>query len=446
MDPQGLYYYGVVDSIPGANQFTVDALAGGGDSAFADALQPYRVFVMHDAGNAGAAPQGQQQTITAYVSATGTFTTDAFSPSAIGVGDTVLIMHPSIATPGYDMDGVYINSTIGVAGTEWPVGTPGIPVSNITDALAIATARKLSSLYFLNAATYTLPDGIYMLRLSGGARFGSAATIALNGKDITNCVFSGLRVSGIAAGADYATFIDCYIQNNAQIYGEFYGCVFAANMIALGDDNFYNCTFGEQAYAYGTTLNQNGKNNLIFNCNGRLILANLDYGVTYIYGESLNCTIDNTNDNGEIYIWGGVKITNQETGAGLLFSDFTDKPKPEVAVNITATNAGETNFLNLATAGFHYTIDDLVLKCADPGANTVYVKVYRLVNGVLTAINVSAASPNGFEITTSNYTYNFTLMDLYGITHLAGDNLKITVRASAGGPYTVTGSYAYRSA
>jgi hypothetical protein len=32
---------------------------------------------------------------------------------------------------------------------------------------------------------------------------------------------------------------------------------------------------------------------------------------------------------------------------------------------------------------------------------------------------------------------------MFGKSFLTGDNLKITVRASAGGPYAVTGSYSY---
>jgi len=93
---QGLSYYGIVTAIPGANQFTIPTLGGLGAGKFADIIAPFSAFVFRDAGGAGAAPQGEMQTITAYVSATGSFTTTAFT-AAVAVGDEILILHPSLA-------------------------------------------------------------------------------------------------------------------------------------------------------------------------------------------------------------------------------------------------------------------------------------------------------------------------------------------------------------
>jgi hypothetical protein len=92
---QGSVYYGVVTAVPGANQFTIATLAGLGAGKFAG-TNPYRAFVLRDAGGASAAPQGEQQSITAYTTATGAFTTDAFT-AAVAVGDEVLIIHPRLA-------------------------------------------------------------------------------------------------------------------------------------------------------------------------------------------------------------------------------------------------------------------------------------------------------------------------------------------------------------
>ena len=92
---EGLCYYGLITAIPGANQFTVPELAGLGDAKFTGPF-PYRVFVLRDAGGAGAAPQSEMQRVTAYVSATGTFTHAAFTV-ALTAGDEVLIIHPRIA-------------------------------------------------------------------------------------------------------------------------------------------------------------------------------------------------------------------------------------------------------------------------------------------------------------------------------------------------------------
>lgn len=89
---QGLAYYGVVTAVPGVNQFTVPTLAGRGETAFVN----WTAFIFWDAGGAAAAPQGESQLVTAYVSATGDFTTAAFT-AAVAAGDIVLILHPSLA-------------------------------------------------------------------------------------------------------------------------------------------------------------------------------------------------------------------------------------------------------------------------------------------------------------------------------------------------------------
>jgi hypothetical protein len=106
----------------------------------------------------------------------------------------------------------------------------------------------------------------------------------------------------------------------------------------------------------------------------------------------------------------------------------------EVPVSIDAINASETDFLNHQELYQTQTILDLVLKSADPGANTVNVKLYRKVNGVMT-------NTKTFAITTANYTTYFDLVSLFGQNQLVGDAFQITVQATAGGPYAITGSY-----
>jgi len=108
----------------------------------------------------------------------------------------------------------------------------------------------------------------------------------------------------------------------------------------------------------------------------------------------------------------------------------------DTAVNITAIAASETDVLNLAVANTRYIVRSLRLKCADPGANTVTVRLYELVNDVLTEVD-------SFVIDNTNFGTYHSLMDMFGLPQLAGDSLKVTVQASAGGPYAVTGQYGH---
>jgi len=122
---------------------------------------------------------------------------------------------------------------------------------------------------------------------------------------------------------------------------------------------------------------------------------------------------------------------NTIKGATGIFHEQAD-----VAVNITAINTAETDVFHLSAVSTRYIVRSLRLKCADPGVNTVTVRLYELVNDVLTEVD-------SFDIDSSNFGTYHSLMDMFGLPHLAGDELQVTVRASAGGPYAVTGQYSH---
>ena len=84
----GLSYYGKVTTVVDTTHFKVDGLAGWGDDYF----NGWYVYVVRDAGGAGAAPQNEMQPITDYTSSDGTFTHTAFT-TPLAVGDEVLIIH-----------------------------------------------------------------------------------------------------------------------------------------------------------------------------------------------------------------------------------------------------------------------------------------------------------------------------------------------------------------
>lgn len=92
-----LAIHGIVETVPAPNQFTCEALSGLGNGKFTGATgNPWYVFVVRDVGGAGAAPQGELQPITAYVSATGLFTHTAFT-IALAQGDEIVLLHPALA-------------------------------------------------------------------------------------------------------------------------------------------------------------------------------------------------------------------------------------------------------------------------------------------------------------------------------------------------------------
>jgi hypothetical protein len=122
---EGLYYSGPVTAVPGANQFTIPTLAGLGAGKFSDATQPYWAFVLRNGAGAGAAPQGEMKAITGYVTATGVFTTGAFT-AAVAATDEILILHPALAR-------VLSNYTLltGIAGV---LGVPAVSLDTLLGA------------------------------------------------------------------------------------------------------------------------------------------------------------------------------------------------------------------------------------------------------------------------------------------------------------------------
>ena len=111
---------------------------------------------------------------------------------------------------------------------------------------------------------------------------------------------------------------------------------------------------------------------------------------------------------------------------------FKEQESVPVTLNATTT---ETDILHLDTLDTRYLLREITLKSADPGADTVTVRLYSLVNDVLTVIDT-------FDITTANFGTYFNLIDMFGLVNLPGDEIKVTVETDAGS-YAITGQYSY---
>lgn len=347
---EGLSYYGVVDAVPGANQFTIGSLAGLGAGKFDGVTNPYYAFVLRDAGGAGAAPQGEQQAITAYTTATGSFTTAAFT-AAVTVGDEILILHPDLAAalviladlavPAADavanvlerdvignksdtpagnstisgikasVEGVYVDSVLGVAGTAWPIGTAGRPSSNMTEAIAIAVARGLNTFYIHNnyGAVLTIPSALHGYSFIG--RGGQLDIINLNGQDVGFCEFHKLWVSGGSTDLteDGLFFDDCFIDSS-------YPDIFARHCV-LGSISVIFLDAHDVQFQ-GDTLSLAGlTDGIITNASGSVSVQLMDGGTLNIYGNGLELTIAATCTLGTINIYGNVRVTNNSGGTAV---------------------------------------------------------------------------------------------------------------------------------
>jgi hypothetical protein len=138
----GVVFRGVVSAADPGVSFTIGGLAGQGAGAFIDANVPWYAYVFRDAGGAAAAPQGEQQQITGYTTATGLFTTNAFTVP-IAVGDDVFITNGRLASiPDILVDTAEIGAA-GVGLTE--AGGTGDHLTALATA-AICTEGRLAEL------------------------------------------------------------------------------------------------------------------------------------------------------------------------------------------------------------------------------------------------------------------------------------------------------------
>ena len=94
---------------------------------------------------------------------------------------------------------------------------------------------------------------------------------------------------------------------------------------------------------------------------------------------------------------------------------------PDVDVDGTVTNNEDDCVLvNLAyVADYTYALRHLRVKCSDPGARTVTIKLYEYWNDALQLMDT-------FEIDSANYGTYHSLMDMFGLPEIHSDSIRIT--------------------
>lgn len=115
---------------------------------------------------------------------------------------------------------------------------------------------------------------------------------------------------------------------------------------------------------------------------------------------------------------------------------ITGAVEASALVTISVIAASETNILNLATASHVYQVRHLRIKSADPGAETMTVKLYEEINDVQLVVDT-------YTIDSDNYADYQTIMDMFGLPDLDGENLKVTAQMGAGSAVALTGQYVY---
>lgn len=146
---KGLVFYGQVEAVPGANQFTIPKLAEMGASAFVG----WTAFVFWDAAGLAGAPQAESKAVTVYTNA-GVFTTSAFT-AAVAVGDHILLLHPTLANLGANLNVPAADATTNA--NERDV------IGNKTDAAVTAVGTTKSLMAYLKGLIPLTPGALFQV-------------------------------------------------------------------------------------------------------------------------------------------------------------------------------------------------------------------------------------------------------------------------------------------
>jgi hypothetical protein len=136
---------------------------------------------------------------------------------------------------------VTVDTNIGVAGTEYPIGTPGVPVNNLVDANTILQARGLKKIFFNDDYVFTGSEDF-----SSGVTFEGLSPLTVlitlnSNSNVNNCVFRNVSVTGIL---DNGNMLEkCFISMLTSFDGELISCGLSQGITlgGSGQTSIINC-------------------------------------------------------------------------------------------------------------------------------------------------------------------------------------------------------------
>jgi len=275
-------------------------------------------------------------------------------------------------------DGVYVDSDNGVAGTAWPIGTPGRPVDNMADAVTIMLARRLVKIYVHDRSGLLAPDNTpfgFIPQYIGRGGLGAGGAWDVDRLDFAPAnnpgyqMYKGLWLTGQAGGTDPVWTEECHLYNvtgNPEL--RLIRCVCGGN-ITVGAQGFWgtDCDF------INAILSATGAQPLdIIRASGILNLRDIVGGLNVITGDGLVLTIEASCTGGTISIYGDVTVIDNSNGA--LVQDYTNQQHRYRTW--FSLNQGAASY-NLYTTNQSAVLEGLIIKCPNAAAG-----------GALTAISV----------------------------------------------------------
>jgi len=246
-------------------------------------------------------------------------------------------------------DRVYFDSVTGVAGIEWPVGTPQLPSDVIADVITILTARYLHTIEIHGGLTLAATMNHYCF--IGHEHEAAGDILNLGGQDVDDSHFERLTITGVQGGAGLATFTDCLFVATIPIpMSGFRGwakncALFGGLGIALATGNadyadFDHCTsiHGVATVIIGSPDRVSFKNfsgglilaaqvagaALVRGIEGYLEVDEMTGGTLDIYSDTAEIQINADCTGGTINIYGSATVTD-DSPIGCTVNDYTEQ-------------------------------------------------------------------------------------------------------------------------
>ena len=213
---------------------------------------------------------------------------------------------------------VAIDLTYGQAGTDYPIGTRGVPSNNFLDAIAIAEARGMGTFLLVSSMTLDGDADFEGYVILGESPITTTVNI-LSAANVTSCDFRNLTITGTLDGNNL--FRDCHVQTINFFNGALYTCGLEGT-ITLGGNlqaDIIDCYSGIAGGGPGLTptinMGGSGQSLAIRGYNGGLAItnctSNTDNSIDMSSGRVL---LESSVTDGDFYIRGVATVSDNSTG------------------------------------------------------------------------------------------------------------------------------------
>jgi len=236
------------------------------------------------------------------------------------------------------LDRITFDDVLGTPGTEWPIGTPGVPSDVIADVITMCTNRNLRKINVHGAVTLGAIMEHYCF--FGSEHQDIADQVSLNGQDVDGSHFEGLIVTGAQGGAAFLTLIECTVNALTLFAGRMKRCSFYTSTCSFRDASFIDLVDCESVSGAVTITVQAPTRASIKNWRGNLILTAQDGGVCHVRGykgyleidamtagtlnvfaNGADIAINGDCTGGTINIFGNARVTG--AGGGVVINNYT---------------------------------------------------------------------------------------------------------------------------